>query len=309
MRLRTDNLLIRHWQPHSSKNLFFAIRPWNLRLPRALELGKTAPVLSDSRLSADVSITGLSRRLRNRLRLPLSVFLKLNRSKRRFDCPICKYQGPFIDLHGFAGVRKHAQCPRCKSLERHRLQHLIVAKLFPEEQSQRLRMLHVAPEPFLSEILSKTFGHYETADLTMKEVDHRVDLQALPFADANYDVVFASHVLEHIRDDSRALREIRRILKPGGLAILPVPVVCEQTVEYPQPNPHEADHVRAPGWNYFERYELHFSRVDVYTSDSVPDKYQTFIYEDRSGWPTKNMPLRRPMEGTKHRDAVPVCYV
>jgi ubiquinone/menaquinone biosynthesis C-methylase UbiE len=169
-------------------------------------------------------------------------------------------------------------------------------------------MLHVAPEPFLREILSKQFGKYETADLTMKDVDHHVDLQALPFADKTYDIVFASHVLEHIRDDLQAIREIRRILTLDGIAILPVPVICQRTVEYPEPNPHEAYHVRAPGWDYFDRYRRYFSRVDVYTSEAVPEKYQTFTYEDRTGWPTQDMPLRIRAEGRKHLDAVPVCY-
>jgi SAM-dependent methyltransferase len=107
-----------------------------------------------------------------------------------------------------------------------------------------MKMLHVAPEPFLRRHFSRRFGEYETADLLMRGVDHRVDLQNLPFEDATYDFVFAFHVLEHIPDDKRAIREIRRIIKPGGIAVLPVPVVCEKTIEYPQPNPDEAYHVR-----------------------------------------------------------------
>lgn len=256
-----------------------------------------------------MNIKDFIRRARNKIELPLPVFLLLNRKKTLFECPICEYRGPLVDLHGFAGIRKHAKCPRCKSLERHRLQRLVIAKVFSSAQCLTMRILHVAPEPFLRRVLSKQFGKYETADLSMKEVDYRVDLQALPFQDGSYDVVFASHVLEHIRDDLQAIREIRRVLAPGGIAILPVPVICQKTIEYPEPNPHEAGHVRAPGWDYFDRYRAYFSRVEIYTSDALPEKYQTFTYEDRTGWPTSNMPLRVPMEGTKHLDAVPVCYV
>jgi ubiquinone/menaquinone biosynthesis C-methylase UbiE len=137
----------------------------------------------------------------------------------------------------------------------------------------------------------------------------RLILKNLPFSDSTYDLVFASHVLEHIPNDKKAIQEIRRILKPDGIAILPVPLVAESTIEYPEPNPHETYHVRAPGVDYFDRYTLYFSRIEKYTSDSLPEKYQLFIYEDRSRWPTVQCPLRPAMEGDRHIDIVPVCYV
>src|SRR5690606_22016623 len=115
---------------------------------------------------------------------------------------------------------------------------------------------------------------------------HKVDLQGLPFADASYDFVMASHVLEHVPDDRKALAEIRRILKPGGIAVLPVPIICKTTVEYPAPNPYESNHVRAPGLDYFDRYDEHFARVERFTSEQMPAKHQVFIYEDRSGFPS-----------------------
>jgi SAM-dependent methyltransferase len=51
----------------------------------------------------------------------------------------------------------------------------------------------------------------------------QADALALPWADAEFDVVIASEVLEHIRDDRRAMAEIRRVLRPGGLAAVTVP--------------------------------------------------------------------------------------
>jgi len=170
------------------------------------------------------------------------------------------------------------------------------------------RMLHFAPEKFLRPIFSQRFQRYETADLFMSGVDHNVDIQNLPFGDGSYDFVFSSHVLEHILDDKKAIREIRRILKPGGIAILPVPIVSERTIEYPEPNPYEGGHVRAPGLDYFEKYQTHFSRVEIYGSDRFPEKYQLFAYEDRSVWPSGECPLRPAMYGNKHADFVPVCY-
>jgi len=251
----------------------------------------------------------LVQKIKNKFRLPPPVFKFLNRSKQRFECPVCGYEGPFMDLSGFAGARKHAACPQCRALERHRLQFVAVTDILKSMDVSKMKMLHFAPEQFFRKIFSARFGKYETADLTMKNVDHRVDLQNLPLNDSTYDFIFASHVLEHIPDDKKAVREIRRILKPGGVAILPVPVVCEKTIEYLEANPHEAYHMRAPGLDYFEKYKPHFSRVEIRASGSAPEEYQLFIYEDRSVWPTKECPLRPPMLGERHADFVPICYV
>jgi ubiquinone/menaquinone biosynthesis C-methylase UbiE len=138
-------------------------------------------------------------------------------------------------------------------------------------------------------------------------VDYHVDLQKLPFKDATYDFIFASHVLEHVPDDKKAIQEIRRILKPGGIAILPVPIVCEKTVEYPEANPHEAYHQRAPGLDYHEKFKPFFATVETRTSETLPEKFQPFIFEDRTIWPTKDVPLRPPMAGPRHIDVVPIC--
>jgi ubiquinone/menaquinone biosynthesis C-methylase UbiE len=201
------------------------------------------------------------------------------------------------------------ECPGCGAWERHRLQYVVLLELFGRRDTAREKMLHCAPEPFFRKLFARRFGGYETADLGMKGVDHQVDLQHLPFPAASYDFVFASNVLEHIPDDVQAIREIRRILKPGGVAVLPVPVVAEKTIEYPAANPHEAGHWRAPGFDYDRKFRPFFSRVEILTSASVPEKYQPFIYEDRSRWPTARMPLRPPMPGERHLDVVPICHV
>lgn len=232
-----------------------------------------------------------------------------NLHKENFECPVCSYKGPFMDLFPSTGLRRHAMCPYCKSRERHRLQRLVVDRLLGQVDVSQWKILHVAPEPFLADFLRQRFGLYETADLEREGMDHQVDLQKLPFASQSYDFVFASHVMEHIPNDEKAISEIRRVLKPNGIAILPVPIVAKQTVEYPEPNPNESNHVRAPGFDYFEKYKRFFSRVEEFSSASLPAKYQLFLYEDRSKWPSRECPLRPPMLGEKHIDIVPVCYV
>lgn len=232
----------------------------------------------------------------------------LYRTKAKHECPICGYHGPFLDVNPETGLRKHARCPSCGSLERHRLQYLVAQSVLEHLDPSRQRMLHFAPEPFLKQWFQGLFAKYETADLNMDHVDVRVDIQRLPFANSIYDFAFASHVLEHIHDDLAATREISRVLNTEGVAIHPVPIVCDETVEYPERSPHESGHVRAPRYDYFYRYERHFARVERYSSDMFPEKYQVFVYEDRTRFPSDRAPLRPAMAGERHIDIVPVCY-
>lgn len=232
-----------------------------------------------------------------------------NSQKEQFECPICGYCGPFIDKVTHTGIRKHARCPNCSALERHRLQFLVLQSVLGIKKTNHLKMLHVAPEKFFREFFSQRFDRYETADLKMKGADHIVDLQCLPFDDATYDLVYASHVLEHVPDDKKAISEIRRVLKPNGMAILPVPIYAEKTVEFSEPDPNEFGHVRAPGLDYFDRYMGHFSKVEKFDSGSQPEKYQVFVYQE-DGRPSIGEHLSgASVGGRKRSDVVPVCYV
>jgi ubiquinone/menaquinone biosynthesis C-methylase UbiE len=153
---------------------------------------------------------------------------------------------------------------------------------------------------------------YHSADLKKKSVDFQVDLRRLPFESAQYDLVYASHVLEHIQEDSLAITEIRRILKPNGIAILPVPILGEKTIEYAEPNPQESYHVRAPGLDYYDRYSKYFSRVAIYSSEDFPSTYQPFMYYQgqwRGHWPAQPSFLRVSELGPRLSDFVPVCFV
>jgi len=225
-----------------------------------------------------------------------------------FQCPFCNYHGPFKSINPPTGRRIHAQCPRCGSLERHRLQFVALQKLEEDRDLSKMRIIHFAPEPFIQNWLETRAGAYQTADLERNDIEYRVDLQNLPFSSDSYDMVFASYVLEHIPDDFKALAEIRRILTSRGVAVLPVPVVCDKTIEYPEPNPHEANHVRAPGADYYKRYTEYFSRIKVITSSDAGDRYQTWVYEDRTKLPSSLMPYRPGMPGSRHLDYVPICY-
>ena len=239
--------------------------------------------------------------------LGLALFRLLYKDKQQFTCPICFYNGPFIDINPETGFRKHASCPKCGSFERHRLQYLVVEEIAKMNDFSNMSILHFAPEPFFQELFRRKFGSYTSADLNMTNVDYQIDLLNIPFDNESFDFVFESHVLEHIKDDGKALSEISRILKQNGTAVLPVPIVADETIEYPEPNLYEAVHVRAPGPDYYKKYSLYFKKIEKFNSKTFPDIYQLFIYEDRSKW-RKTMPLRPTVEGEKHIDIVPICY-
>ena len=105
--------------------------------------------------------------------------------------------------------------------------------------------------------------NYTTADLFSPLADMRFDVQNIPIEDNAYDTIFCNHVLEHVDDDRKAIRELHRILKPGGMAIMQVPLDPDYKVTDEDPgikDPAERekrfrqyDHVRLYGQDYSER--------------------------------------------------------
>lgn len=218
--------------------------------------------------------------------------------KDKYECPLCGYVGAFLDVNRTTGYRKNCLCPRCNSAERHRLQKLVFDRIFENFDTTNAKILHFAPEPCFTKYLRNKFKDYTSADLLMKNVDVKCDMTDLPFSEGSFDFIFASHVLEHISNDMKAIAEIKRVLKPGkSIAVLPVPICSEKTIEYSQPNPLESGHVRSPGNDYFERYLKYFTKIDIFTSRDFSETYQPFIYE--AGHPL----------GEKRDDYVPVCFL
>lgn len=163
------------------------------------------------------------------------------------------------------GTRKRpgAQCPRCGSLERHRLLWLYL-KEKTSLSNESLRVLHIAPEPcFARALASMPNLEYITADLRSPHAMVRFDVTDIPYPDGYFDVILCHHVLEHVSHDVTAMRELRRVCRPGGWAILQVPVNpdLEQTFEESSARTADErtrlfgqhDHVRSYGKDYPER--------------------------------------------------------
>jgi len=168
--------------------------------------------------------------------------------------------------------RSQARCPICESLERHRLIWLYLHGRTDLFDGRAKSLLHIAPEPAISARLAAVpHVRYVTADL-FADAMVQVDVARAPFADGSFDVIYASHVLEHVEDDAGAMREFHRMLRPGGWAVLQVPVFpLPVTFEDPRVRTPEdrqrvygqSDHVRMYGRDYTERLEGAGFRVTV----------------------------------------------
>lgn len=166
--------------------------------------------------------------------------------------------------YGYEGrQRDNALAPATLSLERHRLLWLYLQRhtdFFTAPQ----KVLHVAPEQcFYGRFRKMKNLDYLTADLNSPLADVQMDIHDIPFPDAHFDVVLCNHVLEHVTDDLQCMRELCRVLCPGGLAIMQVPLMpeWEKTREDPTlTDPKERkrrfgqyDHLRLYGQDYPER--------------------------------------------------------
>lgn len=180
---------------------------------------------------------------------------------RQVICPCCGGQFRRFLTGGSDTPRKNARCPGCGSLERHRLLWLYLINR-TTVWSQKITLLHVAPERVLQRLFRGVPTiKYVSGDLDSPLAMLSMDLTSIPFRAAAFDVVLCNHVLEHVLDDRKAMRELLRVLKPGGWAILQVPIKCERTFEDPTvTTPEERlkvfgqrDHVRIYGRDFEER--------------------------------------------------------
>ena len=177
-------------------------------------------------------------------------------------CPVCEHEFRKFLPYGNKG-EDNRLCPYCLTLERHRLLWLYL-KEKTDFFTARLKVLHIAPEqPFLKRFRNMPNLEYYTADLVSPIADIKMDIQNMPLEDESFDVVICNHVLEHVEDDIKAMKEVYRVLKKGGWAILQVPINYnrEKTFEdksITDPKEREKvfgqyDHVREYGRDYPER--------------------------------------------------------
>lgn len=184
-------------------------------------------------------------------------------------CPICnKSSRKFLN----AGImhRKDVRCPYCNSLERHRFSWLFLTNK-TKILDKNNKILHIAPEKCLETKFKEIFGkNYLSADLYSHAMV-KMDITNIQYPDNSFDFIYCSHVLEHVLDDKKAIKEFYRIIKKNGSAILNVPITTIKTFEDPTiTDPEERlkifgqkDHVRRYGLDYVDRLEEAGFKVQV----------------------------------------------
>ena len=205
----------------------------------------------------------IRRLIPQRLRRTLKFALKRMRyaGKGRF-CPICSGESRVFADFGYT-TRHDAQCIWCGALERHRFVWLYLQRRLPLSSFPAYAtFLHIAPEPCFQARFKTLFGgRYLTADLLSQGVDLQMDLCNIPLPDKSVDLVYCSHVLEHVPDDRKAMTECRRVLADSGVALFMVPISASRTIEDPTiVDPKERfrlfgqkDHVRRYGPDFQDR--------------------------------------------------------
>lgn len=202
--------------------------------------------------------------------------MRQQREKRIYQgsdvtCPVCGSSfGSFAPYR--PSNRPNARCVQCGALERHRMQVLYLTEktdLFAA--GSPMKLLHFAPEKPLYDIIVR-YDHidYTRCDLSPRSADFRdipdvqkADLTRLAFPDNCFDVILCNHVLEHIDDDRLAMKELYRVMAPGGWGIFQVPIRRRNEKTYEDFSITSAsgrkkafgqhDHVRVYGRDYPER--------------------------------------------------------
>lgn len=165
--------------------------------------------------------------------------------------------------YGYGNQRDNVLSPSTLSLERHRLLWLYLqneTNFFTAEKS----VLHFAPEQcFLKRFQKLNNLNYTTTDLESPIADVKADICNLPFEDNSYDIILCNHVLEHIPDDTKAMQELYRVMKPGGYGIFQIPQDLNRDSTFEDDSITDKkeraaifgqyDHVRIYGRDYFDK--------------------------------------------------------
>lgn len=165
--------------------------------------------------------------------------------------------------YGYATQRQNVLSPSTLSLERHRLLWLYLNRETDFFTAPK-KVLHFAPEQaFYKRFRKQANLEYITTDLESPLADVKADICNLPFESDAFDVILCNHVLEHIPDDTQAIKELFRVLKPGGMGIFQIPQDLNRALTFEDNSITDRqerarvfgqyDHVRIYGRDYFNK--------------------------------------------------------
>lgn len=172
------------------------------------------------------------------------------------SCPCCGYEGYFVTKRRREPV--DFRCPNCKSRPRDRLIALWMHARGIDMSGTAI--LHVAPEwPLFNKF--KHEPGYVGGDIKHRpHANTRVDITDIGFPDGHFDYLICNHVLEHVADDARGMREAARVLKPGGTAIFSVPLSGQDITWEPPPGMPKIEVERICGRDHQRYYGADFAK-------------------------------------------------
>ena len=209
--------------------------------------------------------------------------IRLYLSGNRYTDPIDGRSFRSFIPYGYNNVRKNALSPSTYSLERHRMLWLYL-KNETDIFTKKIRLLHFAPEPAFHKIFKNCNNiSYDTIDLNSPLAEIKADICDLPIENDTYDYILCNHVLEHIDNDIKAMRELYRVLKKGGIGIFQIPIDVERKNTFEDPSitsPKQRnkifgqyDHVRIYGMDYFDRLKsVGFSVDQIYYAKKLSEE-------------------------------------
>jgi predicted SAM-dependent methyltransferase len=208
----------------------------------------------------------------------------------RFTDPIDGKSFRMFLPYGYGNQRNNVLSPSTLSLERHRLLWLYLQNetdFFTT--TEKKKVLHFAPEQeFYKRFKKQTNIDYTTTDLLSPLADVKADICNLPFEDNTYDIIFCNHVLEHIPDDTKAMQELYRVLKPNGMGIFQIPQDLSRATTFSDDAIIDQkerakifgqyDHVRVYGRDYFDKLRsIGFKVIEEdYTSKIAPELVEKY---------------------------------
>ena len=231
-----------------------------------------------------IVLNTIPRKLLTRLSFLLKPLIKIFLYGNKYTDPIDGSSFRKFLPYGYNKIRKNALSPSTFSLERHRLLWLYLQNE-TDFFEKKMKVLHFAPEAaFINKFKKLKNISYDTIDLDSPLADIKADICDLPIKNDSYDFILCNHVLEHIVDDEKAMKELYRVLKKGGTGIFQVPLNMsnKQTYEdFTITDPKERnkafgqyDHVRVYGMDFFERLKNVGFKVEKceYTSKLSEEK-------------------------------------
>jgi predicted SAM-dependent methyltransferase len=227
----------------------------------------------------------------------IKVVLKFPIINKRRYCNLCNKNSAYFKTFGLendifkkkkiisAGLRKNCWCPNCYSRDRYRWTYFVI-KNYTNILTQPCKVLHFAPEMLISKKIVETNNQceYITADLNLRYgAKLKIDVTNMyQFEDESFDWIIINHVLEHVKNEDSAFKELKRCIKKDGKIIFSVPYSLkdktfeDDSIVSPEDCTNyygQCDHVRLYGTDLQEILEKYGFKTKKYiVKDLLPRK-------------------------------------